>query len=160
MNLYIFQAGQQFGPFYIEQVIQFFEEGRIRPNDQIWYPDLPTWISIASFFKAKSPSPEIQRQPLANPQTSIETLVAKRAQLQSIVSRLQHLVRSRDEQRYQNRFDEIGGSSNESTWFRQARTDISTELKYQNLETLRQIAEYERQIAQLDVEIERLLKRL
>ena len=160
MHIYISQGSQQFGPFYIEQMIQLFEEGRIQPDDLIWYPDLLDWISVSSFFKAKLPSPEPPVQSLMDIGVTVEKLVAKREQLKSIVSRLQYLLQDRDEQKWQNRFDDIGSSQNESLWFRQSRANVSTELKYQNLETLRQIADYEHQIAQLDVKIERMMKRV
>lgn len=166
MNIYISQSGQQFGPFYIEQVIQFFNEGRIQPNDLIWYPDRSDWITVGNFFSGQSHSistsvpPNPDEAAAATPATAngttIEQLIAKRTQLRSIIVRLQSVIRDRDAQRFQHQLDEIAHSPHESLWFRQSRANLSTELKHQNLETLRQIANYERQIAQLEVEIERV----
>lgn len=150
MEIYIIQTNQRFGPFFIEQIIQFFYEGRLAPHDLIWHPGSPAWTSVATFFQTKQTQPQVVRQA-----TTLEQVVAKREQLKHLVTRLQCLVDSRNAQRFQIQLDEISTAHNESLWFVESRANTATELKHQNHETLRQIAEYERQIAQLDTKIER-----
>ena len=49
-------AGKDYGPYSLEQLIQYVKEGRISPDDFIWKDNFPNWLEarqvpeLADFF--------------------------------------------------------------------------------------------------------------
>jgi hypothetical protein len=59
---YIFQDGQQYGPYSDHELEQRIEDGRLQPTELIWRPGLPDWRPAKQRFPQ---NPKFSGQPHA-----------------------------------------------------------------------------------------------
>lgn len=59
MNLYVYDQGQQVGPFPAESVQEMLRVGSISADAQVWHEGAPEWTPAATFFGTTAAAPAV-----------------------------------------------------------------------------------------------------
>ncbi len=45
---YMSRNGEQYGPYLLEELVKYVQEGRVQPEDLVWHQGLPQWVEAGT----------------------------------------------------------------------------------------------------------------
>jgi len=69
---YLYRDNQRMGPYTFNQMVEFWQQGRLSPADPVWCPSLNEWTPAGQLDWGQSPLPAVEPLPLP-PQAAVQS---------------------------------------------------------------------------------------